>query len=135
MSTPKKSGGKSGKRAGTFEEGKDPRRGKGPKPGTGGRPPNEFKAHMQAMLDDAKADAYLLKCLRGEYGPRFALAAREHAADRAYGKATQGVELTSYEFNPDDFTDEGLDRVADGEDPVHVLATGGRLKPDARDAP
>lgn len=33
---------------------------------------------------------------------------------------------TTYEFDPDDFTDEGLRRVAAGESPVYVLASGGR---------
>lgn len=32
----------------------------------------------------------------------------------------------NYDFNPEDFSDEGLERVARGEDPVRVLATGGR---------
>ena len=33
--------------------------------------------------------------------------------------------IHSYDFNPSDFTRDGLRRVSAGEDPQHVLATGG----------
>lgn len=114
------------KRGKPFAKGADARRGRGPKPGTGGRPPNEFKDHMQALASGADVDAYLRKCLAGDFGPKFFLSALAYATDRGYGKAPQSVDVTAYDFNPDDFSDEGLDRVADGEDPMHVLATGGR---------
>lgn len=46
-------------------------------------------------------------------------------------KYRERPDATVYDFNPDDFSDAGLDRVAGGEDPVHVLATGGRANRQA----
>jgi hypothetical protein len=90
----------------------------------GGRPPNEFMQHMRDLATLPEAEAYTRRCILGEFGPKFHIEARKWAADRGYGKAAQSV--TEYEFNPDDFSEAGLERVASGEDPVHVLASGGR---------
>lgn len=98
----------------------------GGKKGRSGRPANEFKERMQSLANRGKAKVYLQRCIDGEFGPKFHLAAMAFAADRGYGRPNQGIEVTTYDFNPDDFSDEGLDRVAAGEDPMHVLATGGR---------
>jgi hypothetical protein len=42
------------------------------------------------------------------------------------GRRETQAPATEYAFNPRDFSDVGLERIAAGEDPVHVLATGGR---------
>lgn len=101
--TGKKSGAKSGarkKNAGTFKKGKDPRRGRGPKPGTGGRPPDEFKRRMRELASSKEAEEYLERCLRGEFGPKFFLAARQDVADRGYGKPVQAHEVSGTDGEP-----------------------------------
>lgn len=45
--------------------------------------------------------------------------------DTTFAPPKQRVESTGYTFNPADFSREGLKRVAAGESPQHVLATGG----------
>lgn len=45
--------------------------------------------------------------------------------DEALLPPKQRVESSDYQFNPADFTRDGLKRVAAGESPQHVLATGG----------
>lgn len=44
---------------------------------------------------------------------------------KKYGDRTE-VQHSGYMFNPDDFSREGLQRVKAGEDPQHVLSSGGR---------
>lgn len=95
----------------------------------GGRPPNEFMMNMRALATLPEVEEYTLRCIRGEFGPKFHIEARKWAADRGYGKASQSI--TEYEFNADDFSEAGLQRVAEGEDPVHVLASGGRVQRNA----
>lgn len=103
---------------------------KGSAPGTNrggtGRPPSDFMLNMRALATLPEAEAYTQRCILGEFGPKFHIEARKWAADRGYGKAAQSI--TEYEFNADDFSEAGLERVADGEDPVHVLASGGRVQ-------
>jgi hypothetical protein len=89
-----KSGAKSGKKPGTFKKGGDPRQGRGPKPGTGGRPPDEFRQLMREMVNRKKALGFLERCIDGEFGPRFHVQAVQYATDRAYGKASQPVEMS-----------------------------------------
>jgi hypothetical protein len=84
---------------------------------------------MREITNLPEAEEYTLKCLKGEFGPRFHIEARKWAAERGYGKPGQSI--VEYEFNPDDFSENGLSRVADGEDPVHVLSTGGRKQADS----
>ena len=60
----------------------------------GGRRTNEFKERMHELVCSEDVDAYLKRCLNGEFGPRFFLAALEFATERAYGKATVHVEQT-----------------------------------------
>lgn len=132
MAAPKKNNGDNkgipdtvpGPRGGRLRTGGTP----GNKGGTG-RPPNEFMQHMRSLATLPEAEAYTLRCIKGEFGPRFHIEAMKWAADRGYGKAAQSI--TEYEFNPDDFSEAGLERVADGEDPVHVLASGGRVQRNA----
>ena len=60
----------------------------------GGRPTNEFKERMHQLVCSEDVDAYLKRCLKGEFGPRFFLTALEFATERAYGRATAFVEQT-----------------------------------------
>jgi hypothetical protein len=83
-----------------FKNGEDPRRGRGPKPGTGGRPPIEFRDRMREMASRDDVQSYLEKCIAGEFGPVFYFKALEYASDRGYGKSTQAVELTGAEGAP-----------------------------------
>lgn len=57
----------------------------------GGRPPDEFKARMRELATTAEAEAYFGRCMAGEFGPKFYLAALAHATDRGYGKAAQPI--------------------------------------------
>lgn len=127
MAAPKKN---PGQNLGVGELRDGPRGGKlrngGTNKGGPGRPPNEFMLNMRALATLPEAEAYTLRCIRGEFGPKFHIEARKWAADRGYGKAAQSI--TEYEFNADDFSEAGLQRVAEGEDPVHVLASGGRVQ-------
>jgi hypothetical protein len=120
MKPPKKSAEKTAPGV-PFEKGADPRRGRGPKPGTGGRPPNEFRDRMRELANLQEVEAYTLKCLNGEFGPRFHLEARKWVAERGYGKPTQALEV----FNVDmkSLSNEQLQRIAEGEHPLAVLAT------------
>lgn len=108
-----------GPRGGKLKRGSQP----GGTPGPG-RPPDEFKRRMRELATLEDVETYFGRCVRGEFGPVFHLKALEFAADRGYGKPTQSI--TEYDFNPDDFSVEGLERVAAGEEPMHVLSTGGR---------
>lgn len=113
-----------GGRGGRIRTGGNPGNKGGP-----GRPPNEFMMHMRQLANLQEAEAYTRRCILGDFGPKFHLEARKWVTDRGYGKAAQSI--TEYEFNPDDFSEAGLERVADGEDPVHVLASGGRAQMNA----
>lgn len=88
-----------------FQKGDDPRRGHG-LPGRSGRPPNEFKQKMRELATGAAAEKYLEKCLNGDFGPKFFLAAYSWVAEQGYGKATQFVEQTNVNpptpVNPDE---------------------------------
>lgn len=90
MSTPKTEKAKSTK-PGAFKPGSDARRGRGPKPGSGGRPPDEFKARMQGLASNESVEGYLTRCLNGEFGPKFFLGALGYVTDRGYGKAAQPI--------------------------------------------
>jgi hypothetical protein len=131
MAAPKKKHGENLGAVGELRDG--PRGGKlrngGTNKGGTGRPPNEFMMQMRQLATLPEAEAYTQRCILGEFGPKFHIEARKWAADRGYGKAAQSI--TEYEFNPDDFSEAGLGRVADGEDPVHVLASGGRAQLNA----
>jgi hypothetical protein len=129
--SPKK---KHGDNLGVGELRDGPRGGKlrngGTNKGGTGRPPNEFMRHMRALVNRESVQAYLSECIEGKFGPKFHLSALQYASDRAYGKPSQSI--VEYDFNPDDFSEAGLERVADGEDPVHVLSTGGRKLTEGR---
>jgi hypothetical protein len=84
---------------------------------------------MRTLVNRDSVQTYLEQCIEGKLGPKFHLEALKFAADRAYGKPSQSI--VEYEFNPHDFSEDGLSRVADGEDPVHVLSTGGRKQADS----
>lgn len=89
----------------------------------GGRPPNEFRDRMAALTTRDDVEAYLERCLKGEFGPKFFLSALSHATDRGYGKAAQPLQHSGYlaAFDPTRATDEQLERISNGEDPAQVL--------------
>ena len=70
----------------------------------GGRPLNEFKARMRELADSEAVEAYLRRCLAGEFGPKFFLAARQQAKEDGYGKAVQAVEIGGTDGGPLDVT-------------------------------
>lgn len=71
-----------GRNGGTLRNG-------GTNKGGTGRPPNEFKERMRALVSREDVEAYTERCLSGEFGPKFHLAALAYATDRGYGKAAQ----------------------------------------------
>jgi hypothetical protein len=87
----KKSGNKTVPR-GAFKPGPDPRRGKGPPKGEGGRPPLEFKEWCKGLLDDSKNRTQVEEILSDKAHPAYATMFRT-IADRAHGKAKEHVTL------------------------------------------
>lgn len=80
---------------------------RGSKPGNTpgpGRPPNEFRDRMRSLTSRDDVEAYLERCINGEFGPKFFLDALRYTSDRGYGKPTQAVELTGAEGGPLDVT-------------------------------
>lgn len=65
-----------------------------------GRPPNEFKERMQGLATGAKVEAYLKRCLAGDFGPKFFLQALTYVSDRGYGRPSQSVEVTGADGAP-----------------------------------
>lgn len=47
---------------------------------------------MREITSQKNVEAYLRKCLRGDFGPKFFLAALNYTTDRGYGKAAQPME-------------------------------------------
>ena len=92
MSEVEKSGENSGgNRPGTFLPGDDPRRGNGPPKGSGGRPPNEFKAAMQELASREEALAKVREVLNNPDHPHW-LGAYRFAAEHGYGKPAQTIQ-------------------------------------------
>jgi len=56
-----------------------------------GRPPNEFKERMRTLVSREDVESYFERCLMGEFGPKFHIAALREASDRGYGKAAQPI--------------------------------------------
>lgn len=75
----------------------------------GGRPPNEFKQKMRELASREDVEAYFERCLQGEFGPKFYLAARQSAIEQGYGKAVQAVELGARDGEPLSLTVEFVD--------------------------
>lgn len=65
-----------------------------------GRTPDEFKRHMVKLVNREEVQAYLERCIKGEYGPKVFQRAVEYATDRAYGKASQPMEVTGADGTP-----------------------------------
>lgn len=59
----------------------------------GGRTPDEFRQTMEALGKDPVALDYMRACVRGEHGPKAAIAAYKYATEQAHGKATTKVEV------------------------------------------
>lgn len=112
-----------------FQPGPDARRGRGPKKGApnAGRPRQEHIAWCQGLISDPKVEAAALGVLRNRKHPLFANLWGK-IADRAYGRPT-GSEIT-FPVNPEQLTDDQLTRIAQGEDPLVVLATARQAAPD-----
>ena len=72
----------------------------------GGRPSNDFKDKMRELASLESAEEYLERCIKGEFGPKFFLAAYQYVTEQGYGKATAFVEQTNKEppkpVNPDE---------------------------------
>lgn len=92
----RKSGEKSGeKRPGTFAKGRDPRQGRGPKPGApnAGRPPNWFKDWCAEILAKPETIGAVEAVIADPSHGAFA-AMWKAVADRAHGKPVQPVDVT-----------------------------------------
>lgn len=76
-----------------FQAGADRRRGRGPKKGTGGRPPDAFKALCQDLASGKVTVANVRAILTDKDHPQFMPALR-WATENGYGKPSQAVELT-----------------------------------------
>jgi hypothetical protein len=76
--------------------------------GGGGRPPDEFRRRMAEIASSDEAFAFLEACARGDFGPKFALAALAYASERGYGKAAPatkavaGSRIKVYVLGPQD---------------------------------
>lgn len=77
-----------------FQPGPDPRRGRGPKKGTGGRPRNEFKQEMRSLASDEAVLKRLREILWRCTDPTTWLRALAFATEHGYGKATQPIAAT-----------------------------------------
>lgn len=67
------------------------RPGKGPKPGTGGRPRDEFKALLRELASRPETVAGLDAILSDPAHPQY-LRALEFVTERGYGKEAQAIE-------------------------------------------
>lgn len=90
----RKSGRKSGSAQGWFLQGPDPRRGRGPAKGHGGRPPDEFTAFLKSLRDHpifrARLQALALEDPDPERARRFAA----WLLERTDGKPVQPMEVS-----------------------------------------
>ena len=118
--------GKSGRKSGNPNPGwftpDDPRRGRGPAKGTGGRPRNEFRQKMRELASDDRILAWFEQVLLSPVNPQLRdeillrvadlrLKIWERCADRGYGKPAQPVTV-----GPDDSRDaEELRQLSDAE--------------------
>lgn len=77
-----------------FQKGHDSRRGRGPRKGApnAGRPPDEFKAALAALVSREETLAALEAILRNPDHPHFIQALR-YASDRGYGLPTQSLKV------------------------------------------
>lgn len=82
---------KSGPKSGTFQRGKDPRRGTGPPKGQGGRPSSEFITQCSGIFDEAvlpQIKAYVTSHSPDDTGYRWAV---DHLLAYGKGKPVQPV--------------------------------------------
>ena len=63
----------------------------------GGRPPNEFKQRMAALVSRDDVERYLEECLSGAHGPKIFLQAYEMACNFGYGKPSQPIDVRASE--------------------------------------
>lgn len=91
--------GKSGRKTGTavvpggFKPGDDPRRGHGPKPGTGGRPRDEFYDWLRSIVYDPRVRARYEAIMLLSPDPDLFLKALKFGDERLHGKPTQPVDF------------------------------------------
>lgn len=88
---------KSGVKSGTFQKGDDPRRGRGPAKGHGGRPPIVFKMACSDLTDNQvlpKVQTYLESTKADPSDSSWRWCA-QFVADYGKGKPTQHVDVTS----------------------------------------
>jgi len=89
-------------REGQFKPGIDPRRGRGPKKGEGGRPPDEFKRLMRGIVSRKAVADRLRKLTSGsaKVTDDVFLKAFKEVTDRGYGKAVQPLEHSGPDGDP-----------------------------------
>ncbi|MBY0490613.1 MAG: hypothetical protein K2R93_12295 [Gemmatimonadaceae bacterium] len=77
------------------------KRGRGPKKGApnAGRPPNEFREHMRALVSRADVTKALEAVLKSPTHPHF-MAAYKMACEFGYGRAVQAVEHAGHGGGP-----------------------------------
>lgn len=124
--SPRKSGGKSGgaNPPGGFKKGKDPRRGKGPPKGSprAGRPPDKFRELMRGIASREAVLTRLRKLTSAQNNDDdLFLKAFEKVCDRGYSRVVDPD--ISIPIDEKNLTEEQLLRIANGENPLLVLAT------------
>lgn len=82
----------------------------------GGRTPEEFKRKMAKLASSKPALAYLDQCVRGEFGPKFAIQAQKYASERGYGRPVQALEVTGADGAPLRTEIVFVDPPAEGDD-------------------
>jgi len=100
----------------------DPRRGRGPKKGApnAGRPRQDYLDWVGRAISNKKTEAAVRKILRDPDHPQFGTLYSK-LAERKYGRA--GATDVQIPIPPAQLTTEQLERIAQGEDPLMVLAT------------
>jgi hypothetical protein len=86
--------GKSAEKSGgrPFQKGGDPRQGRGPRKGKGGRPTNEFRESVRALLDSPKVRAAIKKILADPDHRQFARL-YQTLVSQAHGNPTQALTI------------------------------------------
>jgi hypothetical protein len=82
-----------------FAKGDDPRRGKGPPKGSGGRPRNEFRERIRDLLNSDKVKQAVQKVIENPDHPQFT-ALYSKLLVQAHGNPAQQVEHTGEEGGP-----------------------------------
>ena len=107
-----------------FKKGKDPRRGRGTKKGHPrvGRPPDKFREIMRQVASRDEVIKRLRQLTSAKnLDDELFLKAFKEVVEKGYPRGMES-EVT-FPINPAQLTDEQLERIANGENPLMVLAT------------